>query len=77
VEYVVWNVETYHRQFCPLYRYGGILQDNRWHLGHGVIGKETISATNSLSTNAVKFCWPAGLSLFRRRPEISVFGGLT
>jgi hypothetical protein len=29
MEYVGWNVETYHRQFCPPYRNSGIFQDNK------------------------------------------------
>ena len=28
LENAVLNVETYHRQFCPLYEYGGMVQDN-------------------------------------------------
>jgi hypothetical protein len=48
----VWvgNVEIYHVQFHPLYRYTGRLQDNGWHPSCSVICKETIRATNSFST---------------------------
>jgi hypothetical protein len=46
-EYVVRNVETYHQQFRPLYRYAGKLQDNGMTPQPQRVRKETIRATNS------------------------------